>query len=450
MNTLKYLFVAFCLLLLNVSCEREYTAPPLSEPKYEGNLDNISILQLKQRYASITTPVLIEDDLIIKGIVVGNDESGNIYKQIYIEDVSGAINIGIDQNSMYATYRVGQEVFIQLRDLYVVKYGGELQIGMGTTNANRIAWEIFQAKASMNSWPNPQNVVPKVVMLDALTEDMVHRLVEIKDVRFVNGGKNAFTTGDATTNEQVKNDAGNVLDIRSSNYSDFAKDILPVGKGTVVGILSRFNGGWQLFLRTIGDVKDFDGLPVTPEQPTAGTFFNETFGTGTYPSGNRPKINEFTDFDMKAPIQYADALAWADIRSVSGDNGAHIWLPANREVALKITGLNTANKGAVTLSFQLAANLFDAGTTANLNDIQVKVNGTLLSFTNQVLSNAAGDNGKFYTITIPNIPQTATTTLEFVSSAELNKVGFRLDNIKLIGGDSNTGGVPGGTIVVTP
>lgn len=450
MNTLKYLFVAFCLILLNASCEREYTAPPLNEPTYTGNLDNISILQLKQRYASITTPVLIEEDLIIRGVVVGNDESGNIYKQIYLQDESGAINIGIDQNAMYASYHVGQELFVHLQDLYMVKYGGELQIGMGTTNANRIAWEIFQAKAFTNSWPNVENATPKVVSLNALSEEMVHTLVEIQDVRFVNGGKNAFTTGDATTNEQIRNDAGNVLDVRSSNYSDFAADILPVGKGTVVGILSRFNGGWQLFLRTKADVKEFDGQEVEPEQPQAGTFFNETFGAGTYPSGNRPKINDFTDFDMKAPVQYADESAWADIRSVSGDNGAHIWLPAIRDAVVKITGVNTSNKGAVTLSFQLAANLFDAGTQANTSDIQVRANGVLLSFTNQPLSNAAGDNSKFYTVSIPNIVQTDNLTLEFVSRADVNKVGFRLDNIKLVGGDSDAGSGSGGSIIVTP
>ncbi|MFD2966333.1 DUF5689 domain-containing protein [Sphingobacterium bambusae] len=449
MNTLKYLFVALCLVLFNTSCEREYMAPPLNEPRYTGNLDNISILQLKQRYAAITAPVLIEEELIIKGIVVGNDESGNIYKQIYLQDASGAINIGIDQNAMYASYHVGQELYVHLKDLYVVKYGGELQIGMGSTNANRIAWQVFQEKAFPHSWPNVENAQPKVVTLNALTEDMVHTLVEIQDVRFTNGGKNAFTTGDATTNEQIRNDAGNVLDVRSSNFSDFAKDILPVGKGTVVGILSRFNGGWQLFLRTKADVKDFDGQAVEPEAPQAGTFFNETFGTGTYPSGNRPKINAFTEFDMKAPIQYSDESGWADIRSVSGDNGAHIWLPATRDAIVKISGINTLNKGAVTLSFQLAANLFNAGETANTTDIQVRANGTLLSFTGQALSNAAGDNSKFYTISIPNIPQSENLSLEFVSGVN-NKLGFRLDNIKLVGGDANSGGGSSGPIIVNP
>lgn len=71
------------------------------------------------------------------------------------------------------------------------------------------------------------------------------------------GGKNAFTTGDAITSEQVKDASGTTLDVRTSNFSDFAKDILPVGKGTLVGMLGRYNGTWQLTLRTKADVKNF-------------------------------------------------------------------------------------------------------------------------------------------------------------------------------------------------
>jgi hypothetical protein len=93
----------------------------------------------------------------------------------------------------------------------MVKYGGELQIGMGSTNANRISWEMFKAKAFRNSWPNVANATPQVVELNKLTSDMVYKLVEIRGVYFVKGGKNAFTTGDAITSEQVKDASGTTL-----------------------------------------------------------------------------------------------------------------------------------------------------------------------------------------------------------------------------------------------
>lgn len=452
MKTIKYLFFAVCLVLLNVSCEREYMAPPLSEPTYEGPSENISIQQLKARYASITDPVMVEDDLIVRAVVSGNDESGNIYKQLYVQDESAGINIGVDQNAIFGVYQVGQEVYIHLKDLYMVKYGGELQIGMGSTAANRIPWEVFQEVAQPNSWANAENAKPRVVTLDKLTEDMVNTLVEIHDVRFVNGGKNTFATGDATTNETLTDAAGHTLDVRNSNFSDFAKDLLPTGNGTVVGMLGRFNGGWQLFLRTRADVKDFDGqeaAPEEPEEPTAGSFFKETFGSGYYPSGNRPKINDFTDFDMKAPVTYSDASGVADIRSISGDNGAHIWLPAAKDATIKITGIQATGQEEIGLKFQLAANLFDPGTSANINNIQLKVNGTVVALPNQALSNEAGDNGRFVDVVVPNLPASDKLTLEFVSSATSNLVGFRLDNIELFGASNGESG-SGEPIIVTP
>lgn len=151
MKTIKYLFLQYVCWYFMYRASGIIHHRHLMRAKYTGPLDNISIAQLKQRFANITTPQLIEDKLVIKGIVTGNDESGNIYKQIFVQDASGGIYLGVDQNSIYASYRVGQEVYIQLKDLFMVKYGGELQIGMGSTNANRISWEMFKAKAFRNS-----------------------------------------------------------------------------------------------------------------------------------------------------------------------------------------------------------------------------------------------------------------------------------------------------------
>lgn len=434
---LIYLFL-FSMLFL--ACEREYTPPPLTEPVYKGKPDNISIKQLKERFKDIKDPVFLEEELIIKGIVTANDESGNIYKQIYVQDGTAGIYLGVEQNSVYVTYQVGQEVYVNLMDLYILKYGGELQIGLGTTNANRISWQSFQDKVKMNSWPNPANVKYKEISFDKLTDDLVHQIVEVRDIRFVNGGKRTFSEKNATSNEEIRDQDGKVLVVRTSNYSNFSQDLLPRGTGSLIGILGRFNGTWQLLLRTKADVLSFSGENPEEVKPTAGSFFKETFGQGTYPSGNRPKINDFKDFDMKPPVQYKEDASIADVRSISGGNGAHIWLPANRDATVEISGINSQGKGEVTLSYQLTANLFDASASADLNQIQVKVNGQLMSVPSKPISNAAGDNNKWFTISIPKIPQANNLRIEFVSNSANNKIGFRLDNIELVGADSGNGG----------
>ncbi|MFZ4860940.1 DUF5689 domain-containing protein [Sphingobacterium sp. Mn56C] len=448
-NTINFSFILslLCLglLIFNSSCDREYDGPPLTEPKYNGPSANITLADLKKKFADIKTPTEITEDLIIKAVVAGNDVSGNIYKQLYIQDETAGFNIGIDQNSMYTKYRVGQELYIALKGLAIVKYGDELQIAFVGTNANRIPWVNFNNHASISGWPNEANAQPIEVDLTKLDASMVNRLVMIKDVRFINEGKNNFTTGDVTTNEKIKDAKNTTLDVRTSNFSTIAKDKLPVGKGTLVGMLGRFNGGWQLFLRDKSDIRNFDGIPenTTPTEPGEEIIFKETLGTKTYASGNRPKIADFTDFDMKAPVVFTDASGALDIRSLAGDNGAHIWYPSNRDVNLVISGINTANAEGLTLSYQLAANLFNSSDAIDLNVLKVKVNGVSYAIPSTPVTNAAGDNSKFYTFTIPNIAKAATTTVEFSVAGTDNTLGLRLDNIII-----KKGGTTGGNIIV--
>jgi len=448
MKTLKNILYLFLIAMASVACERDYMAPPLSVPEYTGAPSNVLIAELKSKFSAIKTPTLIEDAFILRAIVVGNDESGNIYKQLFIQDETAGINIGIDQNSMYTSYRVGQEIFINLQGLYMLKYGEELQIGYGDTNANRISWTKFKEKTSINGWPDASKARAKVLDLAHLDPNMVNTFVRLEQIRFTNGGKNTFTIGENTSNESIKDGQGNTLDVRTSSFANFAKDILPLGQGSIEGILGRYNGAWQFYLRTKDDIKVFDGLEAAPDPEQAGeiTIFNETFGDKSYPSGNRPKIAEFADFDMKAPIHFTEGSGSADIRSVSGDNGAHIWLPANRDVTLQVAGIPTAGKEKLKLSFQIAANVGAAIEAIDLNVMQLKCNGLVFNLPSQVVSNTAGESNKFFTFSVENIPEAESLTIEFITRASTNTTGLRLDNIKL---SSSTGG-GNGPIVLQP
>lgn len=274
MKTLKRLSYLLLIAILATSCERDYDAPPLNMPEYTGEAPNTTIAGLKEKFATVTSnaPKLIEESLILKARVGGNDITGNIYKQLIIQDETGGISIGVDQNSIYTTYRVGQEVFIDLKDLYIVNYGGELQIGYGTTQANRIPWVDFKEHAHLNQWPDSTLVAPKVVGIKDLKVEMNNTVVQLDNVYFVNGGKSTFAVNETTTSQTLKDKDGNSIDVRTSSYSTFANDMLPAGTGTLIGVLGRFNGNWQFTIRSKADVKDFNGeTPSTPEGKGTGT-----------------------------------------------------------------------------------------------------------------------------------------------------------------------------------
>ncbi len=288
MKTYSYIIGVILLAITAWSCEREFEAPPLFEPEYTGPEANITIAKLKSLYNNISDPTLIDVDYIVRAYVSGNDESGNIYKQLYIQDETGGINLGVDQNSVYTDFRVGQEVYVAVKGLYMVKYGNQLQIGFDKTNANRISWEVFNYHISKKGWPDADNVEPKVVKLSELDQSIANTLIQLDGVYFTDGGKLPFSEPEVTVNRTLKDADGNSIIVRNSGYATFANDILPEGAGTVVGILSKFNNDWQLYLRTVDDIINF-GQPLPPgaEQgnggnedpnpPTGDVIFSEKF-----------------------------------------------------------------------------------------------------------------------------------------------------------------------------
>jgi hypothetical protein len=251
-KTFILLFVAVT--LFTSGCSENFEAPPIDMPVYSGPPENITIAAFREQYATRPSRTAIVEDYILRAVIIANDISGNIYKQIYIADDTGGINIGIDQNSIYASNRVGQEVFIRLKGLVSVIYGGELQIGYRGTIANRIPWEIYREYLFFNGFPDAISVRARVVTIPQITDNLVNTLVELRNVSFVNAGGN-FTTDNATTEEMIIDSDGNTLAVRTSSFCDFADDRLPFGQVTLVGILGRYDGAWQFILRDKNDVR---------------------------------------------------------------------------------------------------------------------------------------------------------------------------------------------------
>lgn len=290
MKTIKHIFYLLVVTLIVASCSRDYETPPFSEPVYDGASPNITISEFRAKYASATTSATaIDSGLILKATVVGNDIGGNIYKNVYIEDETGGMVIGVDQSSISSTYQLGQQIYLNMDGLSVLTYGGELEIGYPETTSNRVPWDVFTANASLDGWPDTTRFEPKVVSisdLDGNSSTLMNTLIELDSVYFENGGAGqyAVTTGTSTSvNQTLYDKDGNSIAVRTSIYADFAADSLPKGYGKVVGVLGRYNGTWQLMLRNVTDVTDFDGSEIETT-PTTGSSYTlaTSVGAGTY------------------------------------------------------------------------------------------------------------------------------------------------------------------------
>lgn len=246
------------ILLLN-ACERKYEAPLLVEPTVDGVEATITIAELKERYQELPDKESreIEVDHIIRGIINANDISGNIFKQIYIQDSTGGISIGCDQSSIAQDYYIGQEVYIKLHGLAAVRYGGQLQIGWLKTNANRIPYEIFKARVVRNGWPKSEKVKPRIITLDQLNDRLLGTLIQIDGVYFEGGGELPYAEPQKTVNRYLYDSQSRSIIARNSGYADFGADIMPEGTGSVIGVLSKFGNDYQLFFRSKADIFNF-------------------------------------------------------------------------------------------------------------------------------------------------------------------------------------------------
>ena len=331
------------------SCNDDFDRPPMMIP-HAAHIDkvNTTILDLKTKYWKedknyIDTIKLTEagDSVVIKGRVVSSDESGNIYKNLVIQDETAAITISINGNSLYNTYRIGQEIVLPVTGLFIGKYNTLQQLGY-PDYSDTYGWQatflplaMFQEAAELNGLPNAAEIDTISVKMAELptTPDgirkMQSQLVRFDGVSFVEAdGKTTFSESESSTSRNLKDeDSGNTIIVRNSNYANFKSDILPLGVGSVVGILSYYSGAWQLLLRDVDDCIGFDtsikgskAEPYTVAEAIEKQGSEKTAWVSGYIVGAvAPEVTEIkssADIEFTAPTTLANTLVIADAADV--------------------------------------------------------------------------------------------------------------------------------------
>lgn len=272
-KSLIYIYTALLALAGSVSlssCDDDFERPPMVVPTAKRHA-NTTIAELKTKFytgeSNYATLVEKRDDgtdYIIKGRVISSDQAGNFFKQLVIEDETGAIQVNIDSYDLYKTYQYGQEIVIDVTGLYIGAYGKLMQIG-STPNNNypgRIASDLATKQIEVNGLAEPEKIVAGEYTIAALNDLISNqeeflakqcRLVSIKDVTFKDAGKATLADKDKNTSRTISDGTGDMI-VYTSGYSDFYDYYCPEGKGTIVGILSFFNRSWQI--RLIGVSED--------------------------------------------------------------------------------------------------------------------------------------------------------------------------------------------------
>lgn len=133
---MRKLFASCLLLALLASCQEwdpvftgDYGEASEREPVMA--MVNTTIAQLKQLYVDNgNKAVEITTHVVIGGQVISSDRSGNIYRDLYIQDETGAICVKIGKSSLYSDYHLGQWVYVDCIGLTVGSYHGMPQLGI--------------------------------------------------------------------------------------------------------------------------------------------------------------------------------------------------------------------------------------------------------------------------------------------------------------------------------
>ena len=287
-----------------------------STPDLQGKCQTLTptktIAEVKKAYEN--NSATITDDIIIEGYVSSSDESGNVYKTIYLQDApenpTQGLVVSVDAVSTYTSYPQGSKVYIKLKGLAFGKYGNVLQVGYMNVDpvTNKGTFGRIPEKLVGNhlvrSCAPKVKIVPKVITLASLTnastvDPLIGALVQINNAEFpINLLCNIYAPNGTTVNRQIVDPTMttpiNSRVVRNSGYASFAADQLPSGNGTFIGILSKFNSTYQFYINRVSDLNmkgaRLDGTTPSCTFNTTGKTMKTVAEVKAYFSGTLAQI----------------------------------------------------------------------------------------------------------------------------------------------------------------
>lgn len=280
---IKFMMAALLLGLSVTSCMDDDWDDPTGDVAPYGNnnmqeTNVMTIADLKDKYASAlkaqNDTTRITENVQIKARVVGNDLGGNIYNYIAVDDGTSGLIINIAQGGLWAYLPVGQEILVELKDLYIGPYNNQPQIGTPYTYTNRNTGTTYTypSRMSRTIWQehfkiignaDPATATPIEIDMSRLSDTdymngLVGRLIVAKDVTLTEAdGNKTFAPEDEVLGNGVSREinGSSSFVVRTSTYADFAATVMPQGKVDITGVLTRYNSYWQLVMRTSDDIK---------------------------------------------------------------------------------------------------------------------------------------------------------------------------------------------------
>lgn len=417
----------------------DYGTPDLSN-------DCISIAATKsvQDIATLanTTVQQYPDADYIEAYVTSSDEGGNFYKSISFVSVDGAkgFTMPIDDYNLYTRYEPGRKVTINMKDRY---YNFDSQISsleIGSLfegSVGRISGVEYKDAILRSCDKVDEETLVQHITLSDINDTYLHKLVEFDEVQFANASlghtyhdEALSYVGATATNHSVIDASGNSITVRNSAFATFATEEIPSENGKIRGVLTKYNGTFQLMLRTLNDVK----LTNPRLNPAIENFESFASNTAIFPNYFNLKVVGTNDWFVGS----FNGNKYLQARKGNSTGATKIFfvMPYNFDMHTKVSfktlyGYMSQTSTPI-MKVYYSTNFNSANPTANLVDITSSFTfsnhtgtGWASGFTNSGIHTFTGMSGQGHIIFAYDVAATSTTNAETRPGAQIDNILFQ-------------------------
>src|SRR5690554_795051 len=193
-NNIKFLSVLFILGLITSSCvqDDDFDIPEINfeEPDVDVNTTIGSVKDFYQGFE----PVLIysgddpanSNPMYFEGYVVSNDEAGNFYKTLVVQDKpenpTAGISISTEATDMYTFYEPGRKIYFRVDGLYSGVYAGLPTLGtLDGEEVGRMSIDEFNSRILRSV--TAEEIVPTVKAINAVSDSDLNTLIAFENVQ---------------------------------------------------------------------------------------------------------------------------------------------------------------------------------------------------------------------------------------------------------------------------
>jgi hypothetical protein len=224
-----------------------------------------------------------------------------------------------------------------------------------------------------------EEIVHKITLAQAFSDTYLNTLVEIDNVQFTDeaagGTYDSNRTDDFDSSIYITDGAKN-LTIRTSRFANFAGRKVPSGKGTIRGVLTKYNTTYQIIMRTERDAKmpnprvDYTPALVGSNSTVFPATVNETFESYTA----SPSQTNFPNYINDAAIgsRFFEVKTFSSNKYIQmssfgsgGANNTYLFVPVNMTAASTFSfrsNMGFWNGAVLNVYYVLAADYTPGGT----------------------------------------------------------------------------------------